>query len=328
MNEKYIAVVDLGGTKILSAIISTEGKILSRAKTSTVKNKKDKINEVFIRIAETINSAIDKSQLKSDEIDAIVLGIPGSVNPNNGIVYLAPNLGWRNINVIEKLSKYFSTKILIENDANLGTLGIANFGIAKNVKNFIALFIGTGIGAGLYINGELYRGKNFAAGEIGHIIVNSNGIKCGCGNYGCFETEASRTAIARMIREEIKNGRKSIVTKLTQNLYVIKSGIIKEAIMQKDKVTIKAVKYSSKKIGFVIGNLLNLLDIEMVVLAGGVTEAIGSFLLKEIKKEVKRVALNSNYKGFKIKLSKLKDDSALFGGLALYKNYKENKKIN
>ncbi len=131
---------------------------------------------------------------------------------------------------------------MIENDANLGTLGIYYFEKKIKCLNLIAIFVGTGIGAGIVIDGKIYRGKNFSAGEIGHMIVNENGYKCGCGNYGCLETEASRTAITRMINEQIKKGKKSIITKLTDNPRLIKSSILSQALKKKDKVTIKAVK--------------------------------------------------------------------------------------
>lgn len=171
------------------------------------------------------------------------------------------------------------------------------------------------------IDGKIYRGKNFSAGEIGHMIVNEDGIKCGCGNYGCLETEASRTAITRMINEQIKKGKKSIITKLTDNTRIIKSSILAEAIKKKDKVTIKAVEHSSEKLGLVIGNLINLFDFDCIVFAGGVMEAIGDFMLPLIKTKIKETALKSNYKNTQITLSRLKDDAAILGGFALFKNY-------
>lgn len=315
--QNNLVVVDLGGTKILSAILNKDAKIVSTAKKST--KSESKKETIIQRIIFTIEASIRNANLSIEDIDGIVLGVPGSLNPETGVVNLAPNLGWKNLNIINPIQNYFNRKVLIENDANLGTLGIYHFEKKSKCKNLIAIFVGTGIGAGIIIDGKLYRGKNFSAGEIGHIIINEEGYKCGCGNYGCLETEASRTAITRMINEQIKKGKKTIITKLTDNPRIIKSSILKEAIKQKDKVTIKSVKYSAEKIGLVIGNLINLFDFDCVVLAGGVMEAIGSFMLPLIKEKIKETALKSNYKNTEIALSKLKDDAALLGGFSLFK---------
>jgi glucokinase len=316
--KNSLVVVDLGGTKILSAVLNEKAEIISTAKKATKgKNKKESIID---RIIKTIEESLVSANLNINDLDGIVLGIPGSLNPETGIVHLAPNLGWKNINLIEPLQNHFNKKVLIENDANLGTLGIFHFEKKSECKNLIAIFVGTGVGAGIIIDGKLYRGKNFSAGEIGHMIVDENGHKCGCGNYGCLETEASRTAITRIINEEIKKGKKSIVTKLTENQKVIKSSILAEALKRKDKVTTKAVKHASEKLGLITGNLINLFDFDCVVFAGGVMEAIGNFMLPIIKDKVKETALKSNLKNTQILLSKLKDDAAILGGFALFKN--------
>lgn len=316
--KNYIAVVDLGGTKILSAILNRDAEIISIAKKSTKSKSKD--GSIIDRIISTIEEALLLKNLNSEELDGIVLGIPGSLNPETGIVNLAPNLGWKNFNVIEPIAQYFNKSVFIENDANLGTLGIYHFESKENCKNVIAIFVGTGVGAGIIIDGKLYRGKNFSAGEIGHIKIREKGHKCGCGSYGCLETEASRTAITRLINEEVNNGKKTIITRLTENRKVIKSGVLAQAIKKRDKVTINAVKHAAIELGLVTGNLINLFDFDCVVFAGGVMEAIGNFMLPIIKKKAKETSLKSNYKGTQIILSHLKDNAALLGGFALFKS--------
>jgi len=316
--NNFLAVVDLGGTKILSAILNHNAEIISIAKKST--NSTNKNETIFSRIIATIEEALEGKNLNSNQLDGIVIGVPGSLNPETGIVNLAPNLGLKKVNVIKPIENHFNKKVLIENDANLGTLGIYHFEGKQNCKNLIAIFVGTGVGAGIVVDGKLYRGKNFSAGEIGHIKIKENGYKCGCGNYGCLETEASRRAITRIINEEIKKGKKSLITKLTEDTKVIKSGILAQAIKKKDKVTIKAVNYAAEELGLVTGNLINMFDFDCVVFAGGVMEAIGNFMLPIIKKKAKESALKSNIKNTKILLSHLKDDAALLGGFALFKN--------
>jgi glucokinase len=316
--NNFLAVVDLGGTKILSAILNHNAEIISIAKKST--NSTNKNETIFSRIIATIEEALEGKNLNSNQLDGIVIGVPGSLNPETGIVNLAPNLGLKKVNVIKPIENHFNKKVLIENDANLGTLGIYHFEGKQNCKNLIAIFVGTGVGAGIVVDGKLYRGKNFSAGEIGHIKIKENGYKCGCGNYGCLETEASRTAITRIINEEIDKGEESIITTLIENRNVIKSGILAQALKKKDKVTIKAVEHAAEELGLLTGNLINMFDFDCVVFAGGVMEAIGNFMLPIIKKKAKESALKSNIKNTKILLSHLKDDAALLGGFALFKN--------
>lgn len=314
-----IVVVDLGGTKILSAVLNSKAEIISTVKKPT-KSKKNRKISVLDRIISTITASIDSSNLSFSNIEGIVIGVPGSINPEAGIVNLAPNLGWKNLNIVQPIEKHFGKRVLIENDANLGTLGIYHFEKKSQCKNLVAIFVGTGIGAGIIIDGKIYRGKNFSSGEIGHIKVREKGYKCGCGNFGCLETEASRTAITRMINEEIKKGKKSIIPKLTEDINIIKSGVLSQALKKKDKVTIKAVSCAAEELGKITGNLINLFDFDCIVFAGGVIEAIGNFMLPIIKKKAKEVALKSNLKGTKIELSYLGDNAALLGGYALFHN--------
>jgi len=146
-------------------------------------------------LAAITHEAISISGLKESKIKAVCLGIPGSVNPYTGRIGLAPNLGLKNFYIKEKLQKKIHVHVLIENDVNLGALGIKNFGVGKKNKNILVMFVGTGIGGALIFDGKIYRGTHFMAGEIGHMIVQENGPLCACGKKGCFEAVASRTAI-------------------------------------------------------------------------------------------------------------------------------------
>ncbi len=315
--RQYIISVDAGGTKILAALIDPNNKIISRAKKST--DAKNGARTVIKRIIECIETALSEAKIKSTQLTAIVVGIPGSLNSEKGIVYLAPNLSWKNINVINPIKKYFNVPTYIENDANLGALGIHHFGLGKKYENLLGITVGTGIGGGLIINNKIYRGKSFAAGEIGHIVIDPKGEKCGCGNSGCFEAIASRTAITREIKKTIRNGKKTVITKLTNNYDLIKSGTLSTALKMNDKVTKRALSSASETIGLVIGNMSNLLDLNAVVLAGGLIEACGDFMLPIIRKNAEAIALPQNFKGMKIVNSSLGDDAALYGGIALVK---------
>lgn len=319
-STKIIASIDTGGTKILVTLLDESGKILARSKKST-KSKKGKEFNIVKRLKITIDDALSNIDLTEFSLQGIVIGIPGVLNPEKGIIYMAPNLGVVNTNIVKPLTTAYNIPVFIENDANLGTLGIHSYETSAQFRNLIAIFIGTGIGAGIILNNELFRGKSFAAGEIGHMIVADNGVKCGCGQIGCFETTASRLAIEREIFEQIKNGKRSNIKKilLHEKTDQIKSGILAKALAEKDKLTEKVLTTAAENVGKMIAGISNLMNFDCYVLAGGVIEAVGSFMLPLITESAKRYALKQNIKKVKILQSKLGDDAAIFGGYVLAK---------
>ncbi len=320
MEDKYIISVDMGGTKMLASVINSKKGIVSRAKISTDLDKtaKDYVKD----IASLVKTIVDDAGLSHSQIVSVCLGVPGSVNPFTGHIGIAPNLGIKNFNIKTRLEKILPYKVLIENDVNLGALGIKHFGVGKNVKNLLAVFIGTGIGGGVIINGELYRGSNFVAGEIGHILVDKNGPKCGCGRKGCFEALASRTAIVNNIISDVKKGKKkSLLAKQIKANERIKSKALLNAVQKGDKVVISRMKEAARITGQVLSGIQNLMNFDMIVLGGGVIEALGRFYIPLIKNEFFNYALEDSVKNLKIVQSKLGDDAAIYGGIALTKEF-------
>ena len=307
----------MGGTKILAAAINSKEGIITRVKKETPGSKEKYIQS----LAEIVDAVIEELHLGKSNIKAVCLGVPGSVNPLTGKIGLAPNLGLKNFNIGEKLRKFISYPVLIENDVNLGALGIKKFGVGKNAKNMLAAFIGTGIGGGLIFNEKIYRGSNFIAGEIGHIVVEKDGPLCGCGNRGCIEAVASRTAIVRNIEKDIKSGRKSILSADLKNKQRIKSKVLALAVRQKDPVAVGRVREASEKIGVMLAGIANLLNVDMIVLGGGVIEAMGNSMLPWIKKSFHKNVMMGSEKGLKIVTSKLGDDAALYGGIPLAEEF-------
>lgn len=307
----------MGGTKILAAAINSKEGIITRVKKETPGSKGKYVQS----LAEIVDAVIEELHLGKSNIKAVCLGVPGSVNPLTGTIGLAPNLGLKNFNIGEKLRKFISYPVLIENDVNLGALGIKKFGVGKNAKNMLAAFIGTGIGGGLIFNEKIYRGSNFIAGEIGHIVVEKDGPLCGCGNRGCIEAVASRTAIVRNIEKDIKSGRKSILSADLKNKQRIKSKALALAVRQKDPVAVGRVREASEKIGVMLAGIANLLNVDMIVLGGGVIEAMGNSMLPWIKKSFHKNVMMGSEKGLKIVTSKLGDDAALYGGIPLAEEF-------
>lgn len=319
MASKYTVSVDMGGTKILASVLNTKEGIIARDKKPT--NVEAGTSTYINDIIQLINSVIGKSGVKSSQIVSVSLGVPGSVNPLSGIIGLAPNLGLKNYNIKKALQKKIKYPVLIENDVNLAALGIKHFGVAKKAKNILVVSVGTGIGGGIILNEKLYRGSKFVAGEIGHIPVEKNGPLCGCGRKGCFEAVASRTAIVNRIFADIKAGRRCILKDYVKSGKKIKSGALRNAIAKKDKVVVKRITEASEIIGQVLAGLANLMNFDMIVLAGGLIEAAGNFILPVIKSSFDKNVLKDSANGLKILPSKLADDAAIYGGIALTEEY-------
>lgn len=320
MQEKFIVSVDMGGTKILASVINSKKGIIARQKKPTdIENG----TKVYVKdIAELVKKVVKSSKLDAKNIVAVCLGVPGSVNPQTGIIGLAPNLGIKNYKMKAELEKLIPYPVLLENDVNLGALGIKNYGIGKDATNMLAVFVGTGIGGGVVIDKKMYRGNSFVAGEIGHMLVEKNGPKCGCGKKGCFEALASRTAIVNNIIYDIKKLKKrSVLSELVKSNERIKSGSLKNAIEKKDKVVTKRITEACEVIGDVLASVCNLMNFDKIVLGGGVIEALGDFMLPKIREQFNKQVFDAAGKGVKIVPSKLADDAAIYGGLALAEEF-------
>ena len=319
MSNKCIISIDMGGTKILAAAINSKDGIIALIKrpTKPTSSKSDYIK----KLADIVSELIVKNDLSRKNIKAVTIGFPGSLNPFTGKLAEAPNLGVSNFALKSLLQKKIPFPVLIENDVNLAALGIKKFGVAKTAKNALVVFFGTGIGGALIFDGKLYRGSDYSAGEIGHIKIKSHNELCGCGNRGCFESIASRAAIVKKIQYDMKCGKKTAISKLIKPTEKIKSGTLARAVKLKDKVVIKRLEEACKVSGTVLANINTLLNLDMIVLGGGVIEAMDKFMVPRIMASFNKSVLNSSAKGLTIKASKLGDMSALYGGIVLAEEF-------
>ena len=315
MSNSYIISVDFGGTKILAALLNSRGQILSRFKIATQPESSKLI--VVKTLVKLIKDILAENEVTEESVRAICMGIPGSVNPFTGIIGSAPNLKISNFDIRTAMEKYLSIPVLVENDVNLGALGIQHFELKGKGRNFLVVFIGTGIGSALFFDGRLYRGSNYYAGEIGHIVIEPDGPLCGCGNYGCFEAVASRTAIAREIKKDLKKKKKGPLKQFASSNKQIKSKALAQAVKKQDPIALKHIEYACDEIGRTLANITNLLNLDLIVLGGGVIEAIGKFMLPKIKASFKENVLKDLGKGIRIINTQLGDDAALYGGIVL-----------
>jgi glucokinase len=313
----HIVGVDLGGTKILAGIFSHSLELIGTAKVSTKSQRG--VEKVVERIARCVQDAVDEADLSMKQVAGVGIGAPGSVDFNTGTVVFAPNMdGWKEVPLKKELEKLLGVPVFVENDCNIGVLGVHVAELKSKPRDVVGIFVGTGIGGGLIINGELYNGFTHAAGEIGHMILDMNGPKCGCGNKGCFEALASRTAIFQQIKAGIKEGQKTLLTEmLGDDLSDLRSGDLRKAIRRGDKFVERIVEGAAEYIGLATANLVNVLNPEVVVLGGGVIEALEDEVMSIIVETARDCAMAGTMKGVEIVASKLGDEAGITGGAVL-----------
>ncbi|MGI8965804.1 MAG: ROK family protein, partial [Limisphaerales bacterium] len=252
------------------------------------------------------------------QIRGIGIGAPGAVNSQTGEVIFAPNLKWEDVPLKKELEKQLDIPVFLENDGNICTLGLYETELKAKPKNVIGIFIGTGIGGGLILEGKLFEGFNRTAGEIGHMVLEADGPKCGCGNKGCFEALASRTAIFKKIQSGVKDGQKTILTEmLGDDLKNLRSGDLRKAIKKGDKFVEKIIEEASEYTGIAVGNLINIFNPEVVILGGGVIDALEDEMMSIIVETAQDYAMNGTAKGIEIIAGKAGDDAGIIGGAVL-----------
>jgi len=308
--------IDLGGTKILAASVDARGKILSRFKKKT--KAKNSHKEVISRIALCARGAVEQAGLDLSRIAAVGIGAPGALNPEKGVIHLAPNLNWENVPLKKILEQELKRPVFIGNDVNVGILGEHRMGAGKGMQNLVGIFIGTGIGGGLVFNGQIYEGAHFMAGEIGHIPLVKGGPVCGCGRRGCFEAVAGRLAIVRSIENKIKKGKKSILEQDVKGDFSrIKSRRLAWAWKEKDPVAVRELKSAARYIGWGTAIALTLLNPDAVILGGGLIEAMDDKFFEYIVKSAKQRSFSPIFKETKILRALLGDDAGIVGAAFL-----------
>ncbi len=317
LGKKYSIGVDLGGTNIVSAIVNCQGKIVNRLKVPTLAERGKEAT--IKRIIETIHRNIVQSSVAPNDIIGIGIGAPGPLDIKRGIINFAPNLpGWRDVSLRKILEDEFNVKVVLENDANAAAWGERCFGAGQGVNNLVCFTLGTGIGGGIIIDGKIYHGSNYGAAELGHMTVSKDGPRCNCGNYGCLEAYSSATGIKNRIKKRIKEGIKSKFLSFdNEELFEsLRLKLIFETARKGDKLTKDIVEEAISYLGIAIANIANILNPEMVVLVGGITNE-GDKLLIPLRRKVKRRAFYSNYKSLKIVIGKLGGNAGVLGAAAL-----------
>jgi len=313
--KEHILGIDLGGTKVLAAVLDARGNIVVRARAKTRAWRED--DEVYATIAGAGRRALEAAGIEASDLGAVGVAAAGPIDFDTGYIIEGANLRFKNFPLGPRLAEDFGCPAVVENDVNAGAYGEFKAGAARGARDVLVMFIGTGIGGGLILNGELYRGFSKAAGEIGHIIVKAGGPRCGCGNRGCLEAVASRTAMTRDIRKAIKRGYRGPVSRLLAKQDQLSGKDLKSAYDAGDELVTKIVHRAAKSAGLGIGSLLNIFGPEMVVLGGGVIEAFGDDFVNRVEKVGRDIAFDINSKDAKITRAELGDDAGVIGAAML-----------
>ena len=307
--------MDLGGTKILSVVAGSGGKMLSRDYTSTPAGKGPEA--VIQAILKSAVRTLKNAGLSKDEIKAIGIAVAGISNPETGILYTSPNLpGWKDVPVRDMIQRELGIKTFLTNDARAAALGEFCFGAGKGARNLIYITLSTGIGGGIIIDGKLYEGAGGAAGEIGHMTIDVNGPQCNCGNTGCWETLASGTALAREAKRRIEQGASTAILSHSKGkIGLVTAQSVHAAALEGDKLARELIRQTGCYVGVGLANLINIFNPELIIIGGGLSH-VGDMLMEPAKEVAKERAFKASYEAVRLVFARLGDDAGALGAVA------------
>lgn len=312
--SEHVVAVDLGGTKIMAAVVDARWDI--RHRTFKLTPARDGPEAVLEAMVHSVREAVAGSGLRMADVSGIGIGSPGPLDQDSGIVICSPNLpGWENVPVKGHIEKATARPVFMDNDSNVATLAEHVLGAGRGVGSLIGLFLGTGIGGGLIIDNRLYRGFSKQAGELGHVVVDVNGPKCGCGRKGCIEALASRRVMCRQIAEAVKAGRKSVITE-TRAAH-IRTPMLAEALAQNDPLVHEVMTTALEYLGIAVASIAHVISPEMVIIGGGVVDALTDELLELVRASAGKRALPLVMDNVKFVRAQLGEDAAVLGAAVL-----------
>jgi glucokinase len=318
---RHIVGVDLGGTNIVVGTVAEDGSSLHGLLTgpTPVQQGPDAVVEHIARLIKDSIAAARKETGRGLELAGVGIGAPGPLDTRRGIVRLAPNLGWHDMPLRDRVEQAVGLRASLDNDANCATLGEWWLGAARGGKIVVGITIGTGIGGGLVIDGRLFHGASDVAGEIGHTTIDSTGRRCKCGNYGCLEAYASGPAIALRAVEGLESGAPSRLPEYVQgDLARITAQTVYEAAHDGDEFALDVVRETARFLGIGVANIVNIINPDVVVVCGGVTLA-GDRLFIPLRREVSRRAFRPAVEACRIVAGSLTGTAGVYGAAAAFK---------
>jgi glucokinase len=308
--------IDLGGTKILAAVIDADNRILGRAKVSTP--AKEGNTAVLTAVLSCAEQALTEAGIRRDQVAGIGIGSPGPLDVERGVIVFSANMNVRDFALGPDLARALGRPVLIQNDVRVGGWGEFRLGAGRGHRSVLAAFVGTGIGGCLILDENLVTGATGNAGEVGHAVVKANGPECGCGRRGCLEALASRTAIARRIRKALRKGAEApLAAQLVARSEKLKSRDLAAAYGAGDPVVVKEVHRAARMLGLGLGGLVNVFGPEIVIIGGGVAAALGDPYIEMVRAAARLQILVDPEHRIEIVPAALGDDSGILGAALL-----------
>lgn len=312
---EYFVGIDIGGTNSKIGILNAGGDILKSTsiKTESIEGVEFTLNKIWA----TVLKLADELGITKDLIKGIGMGIPGPVIDQKKVGFFA-NFPWeKNINISEKMEKISGIKTRLDNDVNVIALGETLYGAGKGYSKSVTIALGTGVGGGIFVDGKLISGATGAGGEIGHMKLEKDGKLCGCGQKGCFETYASATGVIRETLSRLQiNKNNEVYKSIGGDLNRLEAKHVFDAAKKGDEFSLDIVDYVSDYLAMGIGNVLNIINPEVVILSGGVALA-GDILLDKVRVKLPKYALGITLENLQIKLGELGNDAGIKGASAL-----------
>lgn len=313
---QYIIGVDLGGTNVRAAVTDQDAAILGEGRRPSYAEKGPDITIPQIVLA--IRDAIQQAEVRTEQVCGIGMGVPGRHKSREGVVLWSPNFkDWAGLQLLEPIREQLGIPAYMGNDVNVATLGEFRFGAGQAVNSMVMLTLGTGIGGGIIFDGKLWLGANEGGGEIGHQIINPNGMQCGCGNFGDLEGEARRDAIIERTLRKIYTGKRTILVKQIEPKFRdVTPEMVAEAAAQGDELCIEVMEETGYYVGIGVANAINFLNPEMIVIGGGISQA-GAVLWDPIMRTVRANALEEALEVCQVVPAALGDNAGIMGGVVL-----------
>ena len=307
-----VLAIDLGGTKIITAIVSSDGQVIDKERSLTLTDEGP--SSVINRLLSAVDYILHLKNIASSELGSISIAAAGGIDIERGLVTSSPHLpGWHDVPLRNIVSEKYGVTTFLLNDTSATALGEHRFGVGKGVNNLILLTIGTGIGGGIIIDGRLYHGPSSSAGELGHMTVDIHGPRCVCGNIGCLETLVSGPVIANEAKKRIAQGeRSSLVDMVAGRIEDITAEEIGVAARAGDSLALDIITEAATYLGVGLVNLVNIFNPEMIIIGGGVAE-LGDLLLEPARRVVKERAFRMSAQAVRIVPAQLGDEAGVRG---------------
>jgi glucokinase len=314
---EFVVGVDVGATKILSGVIDLASlSVVGAAKTTTKAERGP--TAVMERVARCVADAVDECDLTLPQVRAVGIGVPGVVDLASGRVLTAASLGWKDLLLREEMEQRLGRPVLVGNDCALATLAVHTQELQARPRHLLGLFVGSGVGAGRVIDGQLLASPDWPGGDVAHMVIRPDGPRCACGQHGCLETLAGRNALRRDLLAAVRSGQRTVLTEmLGRDLRNLRSGDLRRALRHGDSLVARMVRDAAVCVGLAVVALVRELRPEVVVLGGGLIEALESDIMPVVLEAALPALSASGLPIPPLLASKLGDHASLIGAALL-----------